>query len=212
MTNSLPLALGFALTGLGITLWAYKKLPRVHAWLISCGAFVLTLAIPLWRDSLAGLVSSPVGSMWLLGIVAVTTIGFWLEGILKHKHHRIRTPVIGAMFGVCLLLAIIDLPNMVASLGKSTNRTGTALSAAVHSVHSGRAAHMVAPNERLMIVAAGVAIVVLVIIAGVRIDKRKPAAAAVASRSDDMPGWLARLGGAQPQPAVTSGRGRRGRR
>lgn len=208
--NNLPFALGAMLAGLGVALWAYRKLPRVHAWLIGAGCFVLTLAIPLWRNSLAGLVSGSTGSMWLLGIVAVTTLGFWLEGVLRHKHHRIRTPVIAATFGVCLVLAIADAGNMVASLGKSTTRTGAALSAAVNGIHSGRSAHAVAPNERLMIVGAGIAIVVLVIFIGIRMDKRKPSSAATGARAVEgaHPGPLGGIFGGGQQP-VPIGRGKR---
>lgn len=194
------LALGVVVTGLGFLLWAYKKLHRITAWLIGAGAFVLTLAIVPWRDALAGMVGSASALVFLFGLTACGCIAFAFEAIAKHKHHRIRTPVIAATLGVCLVLAIADAQLMLASIGKSTSSTGTALSAAVRKIHSGAAARSETTDHRYVIVALGIGLLIAIIVFAIRMDKRKttrqPAATSgsrgeIESKRGSRPGILA---------------------
>jgi hypothetical protein len=166
-------ALGLVLFGLGAVLWAYKKLHRVTAWLMGAGAFILTVAIVPWRDALAGLVSTPTGLVVLTGMTIASGIAFLFEAIAKHKHHRIRTPVVAATLGVTLVLAIADGSAMISSLGKSTSGTGTALSVAMKRIHSGAAARAVPKDHRYAIVALGVGMVIALVILATRIEKKK---------------------------------------
>jgi hypothetical protein len=170
------LALGVVAIGLGCTLWAYKKLHRIAAWLMGFGAFVLTVAVVPWRNALAALVASPSGLVVLFGVTAVAFICFVFEAIAKHKHHRIRTPVIAATLGVTLVMAYADLNVMLASLGKSTSTTGSALSAAVKTIRSGAAAKAATHSHDYVILALGVGLLVAIVFLGIRLDAKKSAA------------------------------------
>ena len=200
------LALGSVFAGLGFLLWSYKKLHRITAWLIGAGAFILTVAIVPWRNALAGIVGTPAGLVWLTGLTVASAIAFMFEAVAKHKHHRIRTPVIAATLGVTLVLAIADVSDMLSSLGKSTSGTGTALSTAVRKIHSGAAAKAVPKDHRYLILAAGVSVVVALIVLGIRMDKkRKPEPAATRM----LPGRRALPSGGPRTAVAPRGRARR---
>src|SRR5271156_3583507 len=103
---------------------------RVSAWLLGAGAFVCTVAIPVWRNALAGLVQTGAGLVVLTFLTVAAIVAFVFEAIMKHKHHRIRTPVIAVTLGIVLVLAIADFSAMLASFGQSAGSTGDALAAA----------------------------------------------------------------------------------
>ncbi len=200
-----PLALGLVFTGLGFLLWGYRKMHRFTAWFIGVGSCFLTVAIVPWRNALASLVGSTSALVVLLGLTVAAIIAFGFEAVAKHKHHRIRTPVIAATLGVVLVLAYADGSLMVASLGKSTTRTGTAFSAAAKTIHSGAAAKAAQGDHRYLPLVLGAGVLFAVVALGIRMDKKKTSGpAAITGRRPSAPLSIA------PRPAALArGKARR---
>lgn len=169
-----PFVLALGCLGIGLLLWSYKKGPRFVAAFIGAAGFGFTIAIPPWRDALASVTQSGPALVILLFLTVGSGICFWFEAVRKHKHHRIRTPVVSATFGTVLVLAIANTDLMLSSLGKSFAKTGTTLHHTVAQVHSGAAARGVQPDHRMFILGVGLAILIMIVVVGIRMDKRKP--------------------------------------
>lgn len=178
MINWLAFGFGALLLTAGGALWAYHRLPRPQAWLMGAGAFIVTVAVVPWHNALAAVTQTATGQVWLAVLTLAAVIGFWFEAVLKHKHHRVRTPVIAATLGVLAVLVWADYHAMLASLSQSTTATGSALSSTVETIHSGAAAKAAGTgSHQWLVVAAGAAVVVVLVLLARRLEKRKPAAA-----------------------------------
>ena len=156
------------LGSLGISLWAYQRGKRSIAWLFGAVAFLLVIAVPLWRNSLASLVSSPKSLAVLGGLTFIGAIAFYFEAIRAHKHHKIRTPVIAIVFGTSLALAIGSLPRLLKQLTRSPGAAGHAMTQSMTQINSGQAAHAVPHQQAMTVVAIGIGAVLALIIAARR--------------------------------------------
>jgi hypothetical protein len=183
-------AIGLALVAgaVGAALYAYGKLPRVQAILFALAAFGAAVGITEWTDALAGLVHTTGGLTALAAVMLVSAIGFWFEVIHKHKHHKIRTPVMSAVFATALVLSI----GSVSALGSrgllSPAKASAAFGNTVARIHSGQAAKaaMAMPaGHRNMVLIIGAAVAAGLIILAARLERRggRGRSAASAGRS-----------------------------
>jgi hypothetical protein len=197
-----PLVLGLGAFAIGAALWAYKKMHRVTAWMFGAAAFAITVSVPSWLDSLASLTSTVAGMTGLTVATILLVLGFWFEAIRKHKHHRIRTPVISGLFGIALTLVFADWTKMISSLGTSTSQTGSALSSAMKHVQNGTAAHAVTPNHRALILLLAVAVIAAIVVLAVKLETKK-GRGSISSGSGPR-----RTSGGPMRRALTSGKAR----
>jgi hypothetical protein len=182
MIHTVPLAAGLVAAVLALAFWSYHKVPRLQAALFAVAGFTLTVAVTPWLDSLAGMSATPAGLTVLTGAVLLGAVGTWFEVVRKHKHHRIRTPVIAGTFGVTAVLAIADATALISNLGRSTRMTGSALSVAVERVRDGQAARAVAPDHRLVIAAIGIGIIAALVIIALKFEGGKKGVSRASSR------------------------------
>jgi hypothetical protein len=173
MIYPVPLAAGAGALALALAFWAYHWMPRVQAALFCVAGFTITIAVVPWLDALAGMASTPTGLTVLTVAVILGVLAAWAEVVRKHKHHKIRTPVIAGTFGVTLVLAIADGAALIANLGRSTRMTGKALALGVAQIRDGKAARAVAPDHRMVIVAIGIGIIIALVIIALRFESGK---------------------------------------
>jgi hypothetical protein len=202
-------ALAFIILAVGAVLWAYERLSRIQAAFFAAGTGLAVISIPMWLDTLAAATSTGTG-LTVLGIVFLASlIGFFFEVVLKHKHHHIRTPVIGGLFGTSAMLGTANLHRLLQSLGTSAKDTGTALGRARHQIKSGHAANALPLNQQHVVAACAViAVVALIIVAAVISKRRGPAPRSIAGSASRAGAQSVRRGGGQralPAPAPASG-------
>jgi hypothetical protein len=198
MIYPVPLAAGVGALALALAFWAYHRMPRVQAALFCVAGFTVTVGVVPWLDALAGMASTPTGLTVLTVAVILGTLATWAEVIRKHKHHKIRTPVIAGTFGVTLVLAIADGAALIANLGRSARMTGAALSMGVGRIRDGKAARAIAPDHRALILAIGIGVIVALVVVALKFEGGKKGS----SRS----GRSAVPGVRRPAAALTRGR------
>ena len=168
-----PVALAAIAGAIAVLLWSYRKLHRITAWLFGLAAFLLATGLTPWTDALASLIRTGTGITALIIVLLAGGLGFHFEAILKHQHHRIRTPVIAVVFGTALLLAIASIRRLLSEAAKSPAQAGHAIAISVGRIKSGQAAHAVSAHGHgypaLAIAAAALAALVLL---GRKMDKR----------------------------------------
>ena len=173
MIHGYPVAVGAVLGLLAIRLWHYHKMPRITAWLFGLSAALVTIGVTVWLDVLAGLATTGTGLTVLLGVLLIGGISWWFEGIRKHKHHRIWTPVLGIVFGTAVVLGIGEWSALSGQAAASPGQVSGALSQAVSQVRSGQAATAVPPSHRALILLAGLGAVALLVILALRHERGK---------------------------------------
>jgi hypothetical protein len=173
MIYTVPLVAGLVTGALALALWAYHWLPRLQAALFLAAGFTVTIAVVPWLDALAGMASTPTGLTVLTGAVILGTLATWAEVVRKHKHHKVRTPVIAGTFGVTLVLTIAEGAALVANLGRSTRMTGRALALGVAQIRDGKAARAVAPDHRMVILAIGIGVIVALVVLALKFERGK---------------------------------------
>jgi len=198
--HGFPVALAAITFSIAAGLWSYRKLHRVTAWGFGLAAFFLAAGLTPWTDALASLVATGAGITVLVIVAIVGGFGFHFEAILKHQHHRIRTPVIAVTFGTAIVLTIGSLSRLLRKAAESPSKTSDALGSAISRIQSGKAAHAVPAGHGLFVLAIGAAVLMALIMFGHKMENRRkgggrgmiPAAARPAGR-----------------PALPAGRGRR---
>jgi hypothetical protein len=201
------LFLGLFFCALGIWMWAYDKGSRFQAVTVALGAFLFVISIPEWLDALAAATAGGAGLSWLAILFTGGLISCVFEIGFKHKHHPVRTPTIGIVFGTTLPLAYANGKRLVAWFAKAISDSPTDLQQARHEVQDGHAAHALSAGSghqvMLMAVAALVAIF-FVALSAHRRRGRKPAALAGAAAAPKA------LAGPPARPAIAPpGAGRR---
>jgi hypothetical protein len=174
----------FVFGGLGVTLWLYGHGKRPVAWLLGATSFLLVAAVPAWRNALASLTATPKGVAILAAVAVVGLLAFILEGVLAHKHHPVRTPVVAVVFGTAAALAIGNSTRILRQLAHAPAGTGHALTTTMHQIQSGHAAHAARTGAGLhgsaVLVIAVVALLILIVVA-VKIENRRPRRPAVSA-------------------------------
>lgn len=159
-----PFGLAVVSFAVAYALRGYRKLQGAVHGLIFAGVFLGTISVTVWLDTLAAFVSSTVGTIVLLVFLIGGGIMFTFEVVLRHMHHPVRTPVISAVFGITLAIAIGDSARLIARAAKSPAKTAQAFGAAVTRIQSGKAATAVPPGHRLMILVSGLVIIAVILI------------------------------------------------
>jgi drug/metabolite transporter (DMT)-like permease len=212
MIHGYPVAAGAVLGLLAARLWHYHRLPRLTAWLFGLAAGLMTIGVTVWLDALAGLTATGTGLTVLLAVLLIGGISWWFEGVRKHKHHRIWTPVLGIVFGTAVVLGIGEWGALSGQAGKSPGKVSSALSQAVQQVRTGQAAAAVPPNHRVAVLLAGLGVVALLVFLAIHHERTKgKGAGAVPSGTRPpaaIPGGSSRTSGRRPA-ALPAGRGRR---
>jgi hypothetical protein len=172
MLHGYPVAAGAIFGLLAIRLWHYKKAPRLTAWLFGLAAGLLTIGVTVWLDALAGLTATGTGLTVLIAVILIGGVSWYFEGIRKHKHHRVWTPVLGIVFGSAIPLAIALFPRMLHKATRVGPGTSSALSQAVSQVHSGGAATALAPGDRLDVLGVGLAALAVLVFLAIRHERK----------------------------------------
>jgi hypothetical protein len=190
---------------LALALWAYEKGKRVIAWLVAAAAFLLVIGVPMWRDSLASLITTPRSLGILGGVTVVSGLAFWFEAIRGHKHHRTRSPLVGVVFATSLALTLGSLPRIIRQVTRSPRATSHALSRTMSQIQSGKAAAAISPHQgHTVLIAVAVALVLLVLMARRAEKRRKPGFARAA-----IPAGGGRGPAPSGRPSLPAGKGRR---
>lgn len=199
-----PVAAGAIIGFLALRLWHYHKMPRITAWLFGISAFLLTVGVTVWLDALAGLTGTGTGLTVLAAVLLIGGISWYFEGVRKHKHHRIWTPVLGIVFGTAVVLGFALWPRILHKAGKTSGKTGEALSQAITQIHTGHAAAAVSGGQQRTVLLMGVAALVVLIVLALRHERSKGKGGTSVPASSGRP---ARSSGRRPA-AITSGKRR----
>jgi hypothetical protein len=196
-----PTALGAISFAVGAILWRYKKLHRWSGLGFALGAFFLAIGVIPWLDALATLTGSGTGTVVLLIIDVISFAGIIFEVILKHQHHRIRTPVLAVTGGTCLVVTLGILGRLLTEAERSPGKTTAALSQSVAQIRSGQATHAMQGHQALVILFVAAVILISLMVIAHKAEKKTPARGVTS-----LPGRRPAIGG---RPAI--GAGRRGR-
>jgi drug/metabolite transporter (DMT)-like permease len=195
MIHGYPVAAGAVLGLLAARLWHYHKLPRLTAWLFGLSAALMTIGVTIWLDALVGVTATGTGLTVLLAVLLIGGISWWFEGVRKHKHHRIWTPVLGIVFGTAVVLGIGEWGSLSGQASKSPGKVSGALSQAVQQIRTGQAAAAVPPDHRVTVLLAGLGVVVLLVFLAIHHERGKGKGAGAVS-------------GARPPAAIAAGSSR----
>lgn len=202
-----PIAAGAILGIIAMRLWHYHKLPRFQAFLFTAAAFLLTVGVTVWLDALAGLTATGTGLTVLAVVLLLGGLAFWFEVIKKHKHHVIWTPVVGIVFGTAVVLGFALWPVLLHKGAKAAPKSGQALAQAMYQVSSGKAANAIPAGQSHTILLMGVGALVLLIIAGFKLEKGRKGGGASKSGPAAITSGRG-SSGSSGRPAITSGRRR----
>jgi hypothetical protein len=175
--------------GAGAALWVLDRARRVHSALIAAAAFILVVGVPAWTGTLASFVATPSGVIKLLAAVVVSGFLYWFMGVHKPKtkmkdgraaparktrnhYHRIATILAALSFGTSLGLAIMVRSLLGQAVKQFLPGVKQTLNTAAVKVNNGQAAAAVtAPHRQMVWMVAG-AIIVVLIVAMVQVEKR----------------------------------------
>jgi cation transport ATPase len=167
-------ALAAIFGGLALAAWAYKRFHRITAWLVALSAFLLAAGVTAWTDALASLIRSGTGITVLIAVLLISALAFYFEAVVKHKHHRIRTPFIGAVFGTAVLLALASLGRLLSEAAKSPANAGRAISTSLAHIRSGQAAAAATGSHGTPVLLTALGIVVALVMVAMRVERRGP--------------------------------------
>ena len=171
----------------GMLTWAYGKAARITAWAFGLAAFFAAIGITAWLDALAGLTSRGGGLAVFALVLTASGFAFYYEVIRKHKHHRIRTPVVAGIFGTAVVVAIGSISSLTASAGKTPVKAGQALGIAVTQIRSGKAAAAMPPGHQTTVLVMGLAIIGALVFAAVSFERRGKGGRGIAGARPGLP-------------------------
>jgi hypothetical protein len=197
-----PVAAGVICFVAGALLWRYKRFHRLSGLGFGLGAVLLAIGVVPWLDALAALTASGTGSVVLLVIDFVAGTGFVFEVLMKHQHHRLRTPVLTIAFGTSLVVTIGTAARLLREAARSPGKTTAALSQSVTQIRDGQAAHAMDGHQALVILVIAAAVLVLLIAGAHRMEKRTGPARSIPGRGNAS----RRTGGGRPMLTPRGGR------
>jgi hypothetical protein len=174
------LFLGLFFCAMGIWMWAYDKVDRIQAVTVALGAALFVISIPEWLDALAAASARGAGLSWLAILFTGSLISCVFEIGFKHKHHPVRTPIIGIIFGTTLPLAYANGKRLLSWFAKAISDSPTDLQQARHQVQDGHAAHALSAGSGHQVLLMAVAALVAIFFVALSVHRRrgkKPAAA-----------------------------------
>jgi hypothetical protein len=150
--------------------------PRFTAWMLALSAATFTLAIPVWRDTLATFTAGKGGLGVLTVVLFVSGLCFVLQAVhrrknpdsggrswfglkkkgaapalkprhTRHHYNRLYTMVVSAAFGTAGVLAWVRGKQIIAEIAKSPARAQVALGQYSQAVHNGSAVKALTPAQ-----------------------------------------------------------------
>ena len=149
--------------------------PRLTSWLLAASAAAFALAIPEWRDALAGATAGAAGVGKLTVVLIASGLCFWFQavhrrrdsgGLLskmfrkkgapeaalqprhrRHHYDRVRTMAVSGVFGTAFVLAWARGKQVVHEIVSSPAKYQTALGQYSQQVRNGSAVHAMTKSQ-----------------------------------------------------------------